>query len=156
MKLLYNRTAAFNLSPTNCLILCFQRSLKAQCIKPLTKTLCMFLYLFADWFVSNHCFLLNCSPIFPKVLFLEWKHQKSMNLTFLTLSSVIRFFFYMSICITRTQYLNWFYTHTHTHHIFLKYINLEMCVWVCGVCGVCVYIYINLVLAGSCQKWSAS
>lgn len=60
MKLLYNRTATFTLSPTNCLILCFQRSLKAWGIKPLTKTLVTFLYLLAGWFTSNHCFLFKC------------------------------------------------------------------------------------------------
>lgn len=65
MKLLYNRTATFALFLQPIVwILCFQRSWTAQCKEPLTKTLVVFLHLLADWFTSNHSFLLNVPPSF--------------------------------------------------------------------------------------------
>lgn len=80
MKLLHNRTVTFTLSPTSCLILCFQRSWKAQCRKPLTKTLVMFLHLLADWFISNHSFLFKCSPYLSYIEISE-RHDFNFNVS---------------------------------------------------------------------------
>lgn len=60
IKFLHNRTVTFTVSPTNCLILCFQRS---QCIKPLTKTLIMLLCMLVCRFICiQSLFYFQMSP----------------------------------------------------------------------------------------------
>ena len=98
MKLLYNRTATFTLSPTNCLILCFQRSCKAQCRKPLTKTLVEFLHLLADWFISKHSFLFKCSPHLSSVEISE-RHGFNFNISHPSLAMELINFSFTGVCL---------------------------------------------------------
>lgn len=103
MIFLYNRATTFTLSLTNCAILCLQRSLKAQCIKPLNKALAMFLFILVWGLIcikSLFSFQMSTHSSKSAVSQVEISERhKFKYFSPLPYNLVDQFFFYMSVFV---------------------------------------------------------